>query len=299
MTMTEGPLVWEFYPACDLTALVPPLTSGQQTQVIAQAVEWLWVRSARRYGTRSAVYRPQSRGRGRPGWPYVGLQPYGSSPLALMEVAVDDDWSIESDQVLKLPPPVATIEAVEINGVAVDPTLYRREGDYLVRQDGGMWPRTQNMIAALGLLDTWCVRYTRGYPPSAYGQWATGKLICYFATQASQGKPCELPLNTTSVSRAGVSIQRDPKKGAPTSPVPEVDRWLTLVNPEGLQSEPKVWSPDVDRNRRPFAGSYEGTTPPQGVWTAGAVTSATVLVLGPTDPVPPGTPIGTVIFREE
>jgi hypothetical protein len=201
--------------------------------------------------------------------------------------------------VLKLPPPVASIQAVEINGVAVDPTLYRQEGDFLVRQDGGFWPRTQNMIAALGALDTWCVRYTRGYPPSLYGQWATGKLICYFANQVIKGQPCELPLNTSGVTRAGVTIAKDPKKGAATSPVPEVDRWLALVNPEGLQSEPKVWSPDVDRNRRPFAGSYEGTAAPQGMSLGDIRSVADVLVLGPTDPVPPGLPVGTVIFREE
>ena len=301
MVVTEGPQLWPFFTMCDLTALTPAISSTQQQMAQDMAVEWLWSNTGRQFGTRATTYRPQSRGRGAPGWPMLGLQPVDSSIYAYYNGALggsgDSDWTVEHDQVLELPGPVVSVESVYIAGVLLDPSTYRLDGNYLVRQDGGFWPRTQNMIAPVGSADTWIVDYTRGRAPSSFGQYATGLLICYFGKQLSQGKPCQLPWNTTAVSRAGVSIQRDASKM--TSPVPEVDMWVSMVNPSGLREQPKVWSPDVDRNRWPYAGSYQVTAAPQGMSVGDITQLADFLVLGPTAPVPPGTPPGTVIFRTE
>jgi len=294
--MTEGPVQWAY--AADCTASSLGIPQPQFQQAIDRAVEWLWSRTGRRYGTRTVVYRPQTRARGVPGWPGIGLQPFGAATYSGMW-GFDSDWAPERDQTLELPPPVASVESVTINGTIVDPQIWRVEGNWLVRQDGGYWPRTQNMIAALGSADTWAVSYTRGTPPSPFGQYATGRLICYFGGLIGSGKPCVMPYNTTRVTRAGVSIERDPGKAGQTSPVPEVDQWIQMVNPNGLTSEPLVWSPDVDRGRWPFAGSYLQTTAPQGMSIGDITQLADFLVLGPTDPVPAGTPVGTVIFRSD
>lgn len=303
MWLSEGPLTWPYVTGvCDMTAL--GLTTAQQTMVVANAVEWMWAHSGRFYGTRAAVYRPQSRGRGVPGWPGIGLQPVGAGGTALLMMGLDEDWSVESDQTLELPGPAVSVQSVEINGVTVDPTLYRLDGRWLVRQDGQFWPRTQNMIAALGQQDTWAVHYTRGQPVSDFGVYATAMLICYFAKRVLAGLTCDLPYNTTSVSRGGVAIARDKndaqgRASGKNSPVPAVDQWLEMVNPNNLQAQPKVWSPDTARNRRPYAGSYLGSTAPQGMSLGDIRNLADVLVLAPGGPVPPGTPIGTVIYREQ
>lgn len=295
MLLTEGTLTWPYLAACDATTL--GLSTGQFQQAVDTGVEWIWSNTARRFGTRPVTYRPQSRGRRVPGWPNIGLQPVDSGYYNL--TTVTEDWAPETDQILELPGPVVSVESVVIEGAALDPAAYRLDGGWLVRQDGGFWPRTQNLIAALGAVDTWAVNYTRGRVPSTYGQYATGLLICYLAKQLASGRPCAVPYNTTSVSRAGVTIQRDATKGAMTSPVPEVDSWVAMVNPRGLMEEPKVWSPDIARNRRPYAGSYDFTTAPQGMSVGDITALADFLVLGPTQPVPPGTPAGTVIFRTE
>lgn len=297
MTMQEGVLTWPFVQMCDLATITPTLTDAQQQQAVALAVEWLWSKSARRYGTRPVLLRPQTRSRGMRPWPGIGLQPMSSVISGLSSGWMDGEGTREHDQVLELPAPVVSVESVEIDGVTVDPDVWRLENNYLVRQDGGIWPRTQNLIAALGQPNTWAVRFTRGFAVTDFGMYATGKLVCYFGKQIAGGKPCELPYNTTNVTRAGVSISRSTGKGqaAQTSPVPEVDQWLAMVNPDQLRSEPVIWSPDVDRQRWPYYGSYMCTdTVPEGV----EVTEG-FLVLGPTDPVPAGTPVGTVIFRTE
>lgn len=297
--MQEGVLSWPFFPACDLTNDYPALTDPQRSQVVAQAVEWLWSRSGRQYGTRTITLRPQAKphryvGAGLPGY---GLQPVGAFTGLGWGPGWDEDRSPENDQVLQLDGPVVSVTEVRINGVLLDGGVWRQEGNWLVRQDGGTWPRTQNMVAPLGVDGTWSVTYVRGFPVTPLGQYATGKLICHFAKQMAAGQPCQLPMNTTTVTRAGVSIQRDASKAAQTSPVPEVDQWLALVNPRNLTSAPKVWSPDVQRHHsNPFAGSYytEDSTPPIGQ----PVTTG-FLVLGPTDPVPAGVAVGTVILRTQ
>jgi len=289
VTLTSGPLAWPYIPAC--TAVSLGITTDQYTQASVNAAEWMWSHSARRYGTRTTVYRPQSRERGYAA-PWAGLQPVGGW------TGIQPD-TVEHDQVLELPPPAASITTVTVNGTAVDPTLWRQEGNWLVRQDGGFWPRTQNMLAALGSADTWAVTYERGLAVSPWGQYATGLLICYFARQLSAGRPCVMPYNTTSVTRAGVTIQRDKATADKTSPVPEVDQWLAQVNPHGLAQAPAVWSPDTDRNRWPFSGSYTATQAPQGMSIGDVTQLADFLVLTPGQTVPEGTPVGTVILRTQ
>lgn len=295
--LTEGTLTWP-YTSGVADADLGQLSTALQAVAIQTAVEWMWGNSGRVYGTRAAVYRPQARGRGVPGWPGIGLQPVPGAAGALLELGQDDVWTVEDDQTLELPGPVASVESVQINGVPADPSVWRLDGRWLVRQDGSFWPTTQNMIAPLGQPDTWAVMYTRGYPPSQFGQYATAKLIDYFAKQLKSGSPCHLPWNTTTVSRAGVTVTRDANKAVKTSPVPEVDQWIALVNPAGLIAQPRVWSPDLRRNKKPYANSYLATAPPQGVPFGDVASLSDVLVLAPGEPVPAGTPIGTVILRQ-
>lgn len=297
MTLQEGPLAWPYLPLCDLAADPLGLTSAQQDTVIALAVEWMWSRSARRFGTRPVLFRPPTVQPMRTvnlfyGAPLGGVYGSGYPGYGYSGGCNGDDWARQ--RVLELPGPVVSVQQVIINGAVLDPEGYRLDGKYLVRHDGAAWPQTQNMIAAPGNTDTWSIAYTRGEPVSTFGQYATGRLICYFAKKFQAGEACELPYNTTGVTRGGVSIRRDTSKAAQTSPVPEVDQWLSMVNPNGLQAPPVVWSPDGPRARWPYGGSLAGQTqndPPQGQPSA-----FNVLVLNPDEQVPPGTPAGTVIL---
>lgn len=276
MTILEGDLEW---PLADGVCEYPTgLSPALKTLAEQAAAEWLWSLTARVFGTFAALYRPQTRvlscwGADYPSWlqpisgPLYGSGwPYSGDPL-------NDGLGVK--QVVELVAPVAPPTVSQplvvsiydpITGVGTvlstaDTTpLIRVEGNYLVRQDGGIFPDTQNMIAELGTKNTWAVDYRRGTPVPVGGQIAAAYLACEFAKRFNGDTKCRLPSNTTTVSRAGVTINRDALKAMRTTGVAEADQWVTSVNPAGLAQAPAVWSPDTSRNARPFAGSYAPTT---------------------------------------
>lgn len=259
MTVTAGPLTWP--------ALTPPCTaaslgiSDEQLALAAQiSVEKCWALSGRFYGTRDTVYRPQA---------LFSKGCCGSGLDYLVSIYGPFGWPFSGDpreaetktmrQVLELLRPAVSLTQVQIEGQVIDPDVYRLEGNFLVRQDGGEWPISQNMIAPLGQPNTWAVHYTRGVVPSAEAVYAAGVLACELGKQMA-GSKCRLAFNATTVTRAGVTVNRDILMAARTTGVQEVDQWVVTVNPAGLQREPTVWSPDVARNQSPFAGStFEST----------------------------------------
>jgi hypothetical protein len=251
VTLSEGPLSWPIAPNCDAASLA--ITDAQWADAQARAIEWCWALSGRFYGTRDAMYRPAAL---LPSGCCDGLPPY-------LMTWFGQGWPFEGDprtsdptarKVLELPRPAVSVTDVRIEGVALAPAAYRLEGNYLVRQDGDQWPTTQDMIAAAGSPNTWSVDFQRGVTVPAQGQYAAGVLACELGKQIGGGK-CRIAFNATTVTRAGVTINRDILMAARTTGVAEVDQWVAVVNPQGLAREPGVWSPDVPRNPWPFAGS--------------------------------------------
>lgn len=290
MTSTMGPLAWVYAP--EQTATDLGISQDEFDNAVAVAVDWLWSMTGRQFGTRTIIMRPQSRSVDFSSAGFRGLQPFDGWPDWR-----GDGYGPEQHQYIELPGPVADVQTVQIEGAPVDPDIWRVEGNYLVRQDGDVWPDTQNLISPLGADDTWSVTYNRGMIVPPMGQYATGKLVAYLAKQIGSGQPCAVPYNTTSVSRGGVTIQRDVAKATITTGVKEVDQWLPIVNPNQLMAGPSIWSPDVERRRAPFAGSYQGSTVPIGIPVSAH--AAGFVVLGATQDVPAGLPIGTVILRTQ
>jgi hypothetical protein len=267
--IAEGDLSWPL--ADDLFNPPDDLDIDLVATAQAIAIEWLWELTARQFGTFPAVYRPQTRVLSVYDYPY-GLQSiYG--PLWSL------GWPFTGDprenglglkQFVELVAPVVSIQQVDIYDVTTgahtvmlptdSPPLFRQEGNYLVRQDGGQWPDTQNLIAALGAINTWAVTYTRGVVPPTMGQVAAALLAQEFAKQFAGDKACKVPANATTVTRAGVTVNRDILKAMKTTGIDIVDKWVTMVNPNGLQQSPQFWSPDQARNAPTFAGSYAPTS---------------------------------------
>jgi hypothetical protein len=251
MTITAGPVLWPMAPNCDASGL--NISPEQWADAQARAIEWVWALSGRFYGTRSTTYRPQALLPGGccEGWPPFLQSIYGQG------------WPFSGDprspdptarKVLELPRPAVSVDSVTIDGAVVDPAAYRLEGDFLVRQDGEQWPATQDLIAASGQPNTWAVVFERGVTVPASGQYAAGVLACELGKQIS-GTKCRIAFNATTVTRAGVTINRDILMAARTTGVQEVDQWVASVNPQSLVREPGIWSPDAPRNAWPFAGS--------------------------------------------
>lgn len=109
---------------------------------------------------------------------------------------------------VQLPPSVGGIEAIEIDGVALDPAAYRIDnGNILVRQDGGAWPLTQDFSKPAGEPGTWTVSLWQGIKPDSIDKMAAGVLAYEYLVLLRGGKKCRLPNGVRSVVRQGVSYE--------------------------------------------------------------------------------------------
>lgn len=153
--------------------------------------------------------------------------------------------------------PVQAISGVLIDGVAVDPSLYRLDGHRwltrLANPDGtpGTWPSCQRLDLADTEPGTFSVEYLFGAEPSLVAVAAATELACelWKACPGNVGE-CSLPSGTVRVIRQGVTIER--KKvatfiaGAPTGLV-HVDAFLAAEAAKGPGRRSAVWSPDTVR----------------------------------------------------
>lgn len=149
-------------------------------------------------------------------WELGSVKGYGYLP-----VFAEGDWLVlrcglcgsqacgcDSSRAIHLPGPVQSIEEIVIGGIELSPSAYRVDNARtLIRQDGGVWPRTQDLIAPLGELDTWSITFTRGVPVPKGGQIAAGLLACELYKGAIGDQSCGLPSRVQSITRQGVSVE--------------------------------------------------------------------------------------------
>lgn len=132
---------------------------------------------------------------------------------------------------------------VKVNGVTLSPTAYRIDGgNLLVRQDGDVWPLTQDMSIPLGQPGTMSVTYYQGVGPDAALSYAAGLLAIEWYKNFT-GKQCALPSMTTQVVRQGLTIALPAYME--TSGIREVDEIVANYNPHRLTQRTRVVSPDT------------------------------------------------------
>lgn len=146
--------------------------------------------------------------------------------------------------------PLATVTAVRIDGVTLDPTAYRvDEWKWLVRLDGEHWPRCQNMAAANGAEGSWEVDLTWGLPPSSLVVKGTEALAGEMAKACVPGSDCQLPSRMIeSLSRNGLQVGFiDPMEFLTSTPprtgIWEADLAITMENPTGQMAPPVCVNP--------------------------------------------------------
>lgn len=224
-----------------------PIDTQQQQDAEDLAVSVLWALSGRQFGVCSVVARPcpterQSYWRDIPGtgwwfpiwdgsnWRNVAC---GCGPRC--------DWA--SPTVIHLASsglPIQEVLEVRIEDTVLDPSEYKLEGDLLYRI-GTRWPR-QDLTVPTPLPGSWSVTYTRGNPPPP----GTAKLVGLLAQEflaACTGGKCRLPRRVQTVSRQGVTYNMiDPIDiyASGKTGIPEVDLWLSSVNPHGNQQPATV-----------------------------------------------------------
>lgn len=148
--------------------------------------------------------------------------------------------------------PVSAITEVKVDGVVLDPSTYRLDGNrQLIRLTGADgtnpgWPSAQRIDLATTEVDTWSITYTWGREAPPMGVKAAAVLACELALSCDPEttSQCRLPKNATSVSREGVSIVLSPSdfldKDGKTG-LYEVDLFLRAVNPGRIRQRASVW----------------------------------------------------------
>ncbi len=139
--------------------------------------------------------------------------------------------------------PVGRIDEVQVNGVILDAAQYRVEnGNRLVRLDGYGWP------ACAG--DGFTVTYLNGYEVDELGEFVGGILANEFLMALTDERKCRLPAETTSIARQGMSLTLATGLFPDgVTNIREVDAYVQQWNPNGLKVKPRVWSPDMPKNR--------------------------------------------------
>lgn len=206
---------------------------------IAQSV--LWALSGRRYGVCEESVRPCPP---RAGWWESRYEVYSLE---------DKRWAIgcgcgsggccsSGPGMVHLPGPAVDIVEVLIAGEPLTPDQYVLEGDVLYRTgDSKVWP-FQNLSRPAGEPGTWTVTYMRGVPvPNGVGRFVSALATEFF--NACTGGKCRLPRTVTELTRQGVSHRiynpQDIYNSGKTG-IPEIDMWLSSVNPHGLMQGPEV-----------------------------------------------------------
>jgi hypothetical protein len=223
------------------------------------ATELLWRLSGKRFGVCQMTVRPcrRSCAAALPNWP-AGTGAYGAglyTPILsggtwLNTVCGSCKSDCGCDELCEvvLPGPVDSIVEVKVDGEIVSAAEYRVfDHRVLVGAGGRCWPNCQDLAAPDTEDGTFSVTYRQGIPVPPGGQLAAGVYACELV-KSCQGVACRLPKRVTTLTREGVSMTfLDPMdfldKGL--TGVPEVDTWISAVNPERLRAGSRVYSPDV------------------------------------------------------
>lgn len=222
------------------------LALAQRNAAEDMAVQVIWALSGRQFGVCPEVIRPCP-----PRW---WDQQHYQRP-AFYGLLSNFDWYLMAQgcgcggrcvksgpRMLHLPGPAQSVTKVTIDGVELDQADYTLEGDVLYRNGGQAWPG-QNLGRPLGEPGTWSVEYLRGTPPPAGTAGLVGLLTKEFLAAACSGGKCRLPRNVTQVVRQGVTFEMyNPNDIYATGKtgLPEVDLWLSAVNPNRLAAAPSV-----------------------------------------------------------
>lgn len=268
-----GPCQWPILhvdSCADLDALTD-VGDGQisRADVEAAAVDYLWRWTGRIFGVCTTTIRPvrqdchDSTYAGQAGVPSGGawFQPVlvGGKWRNLSCGLCGDECACTRLYSIRLPGPVQTVEQVTIDGVEVDPDVYRVDNRAnLVRDDGNDWPICQRLDVDETADGSFAVTYRFGVPVPRGGQVAAGVLACELAKALSYSADCRLPQRVQTITREGVTVGMfDSFEGLDSgrTGIWTIDSWVASIN--GPRPHATVHNPDV---RPPARTTYRGAS---------------------------------------
>lgn len=145
--------------------------------------------------------------------------------------------------------PVISVTQVRVNGIVLDPSTYMILDDrWLARMDGEGWPAGQDFTKPLTAQGTFGVSVSFGAAPPPAGRRGSAAYACQIVKACAGDSSCALPAKTQSIVRSGLSarvLDADDYTENGKTGVPEADRFIRAVNPNGLQERPVILSPDT------------------------------------------------------
>lgn len=273
----DRPCPWPVDPVCcPGWPTDPAQLTDRHREAIAMATEILWRATAGQYGPCPIKIRPCKRGCTPDGYGTMplwgpGVFPYGTSSSWVLNPYIDGfgrwfnfgcgcntDCSCTPMCIIEIPGYVHEILEVRIDGVVLPQSgnwLFDRRPNKarLIRtgpaahDTGHCWPDCQDMTLPDTAAHTFSVTYTQGRPVPPGGVRAVSALACELYKQCNQGA-CVLPTGIRTIQREGLSIEiLPPGDWLETLRIhmPDVFRWVTLVNPHGHQQAPAVFSLDL------------------------------------------------------
>ena len=142
---------------------------------------------------------------------------------------------------IHLPGPVQSIDLVVLENDVLDTSEYVLEGDILYRTGGKAWP-SQNLSQPMGSPGTWYVQYQKGLEVPPGGDKMAGILAQEFIAACDGDGECRLPRTVIRTTRQGVTHTFDASAvlAAGSVGIPEIDLWVTAINPHHLTRPPVV-----------------------------------------------------------
>lgn len=258
---TTGPCAdWPVTWTCDLDTLNPAATGI----AVSMATETLWALTGMRFGTCQITLRPCARecdsgsfyddfGPPWAGGSYPQPALIGGLWFNLTCGSCRGGCSCTTVSEVLLPAPVNSIVEVLIDGTPLVTGAYRVDNHrILVRTDGGVWPRCNDLSLDDTEVGTWSVTATYGESLPEGAALAVGQLACEIA-KAAAGGDCKLPAGLQQLVRQGVTISYPDvgelfKQGR--TGLYLVDMFVATWNPSGLRQRSRVYSVDRPTVRR-------------------------------------------------
>lgn len=228
---------------------------------VQAASEILWAMSGRRFGTCEVTVRPCRIECPESGW-WAGVGWTGGGPVPAL---IGGQWfnltcgacygacSCGPVSEVALPAPVAEVVTVRVDGGAIPTGSYRVDDHrLLVRTDGAVWPRCNDLSLNDTEPGTWSVTVQVGEAVPVLGQLAVAELAAEIG-RACAGEDCKLPQRVQTLARQGVTISfPDPEELSENGwlGLPLSDRFLMTFNPKRLPARSRVYSIDHPAPRR-------------------------------------------------
>lgn len=176
-------------------------------------------------------------------WPCLGCDrcdanPCGCGAYYAIELAADY--------------PILSVTDVTVNGVSMNPALYRLDEDArIVKTDGDPWPSCNNLgiVAGIASSEETIVTYTTGRVPPVELQLACAELVCELKKACNGDASCNLPAHVRSVTRRGVEMEVENvsallSQGLTGNPL--IDHALTV---HGRCAQSRMYDPTRDTRR--------------------------------------------------